>query len=223
MKLIRRLFGMALIALVLVGGGFVASSYLNSNRTVRDLMTENRNLKDAVANLTAESQIGYAKVISQTERDGKLFTRLKFVETARDDQTRHVLEREYEIEGDTVHFDAVIVKFTDEYVMDGRERALYLWRRIYGENMAPADGFPIEELGAEPRRYEDIFSKLPLEERSAFWTEIWKLADDPNCLASKGIKAIYGNAVYKKVRPGIIYVFKISSTGQVYPESVPAL
>ena len=49
------------------------------------------------------------------------------------------------------------------------------------------------------------------------------LADDPERLRSHGIEAIYGNATYKKLRPGLIYVFKISNTGQVHPETVPAL
>jgi hypothetical protein len=49
------------------------------------------------------------------------------------------------------------------------------------------------------------------------------LANDPEVLQQHGIKAIYGNAVYKKLRPGLIYVFKISPTGQLYPETVPDL
>lgn len=32
--------------------------------------------------------------------------------------------------------------------------------------------------------------------------------------------AIYGSVVYQKLEPGLIYVFKISSTGALYPETV---
>jgi hypothetical protein len=56
-----------------------------------------------------------------------------------------------------------------------------------------------------------------------FWSAVWELANDPEALQQDGIKAIYGNAVYKKLKPGLIYVFKISSSGQVYPETVPDL
>jgi hypothetical protein len=49
------------------------------------------------------------------------------------------------------------------------------------------------------------------------------LANDPEALQQHGIKAIYGNAVYKKLKPGLIYVFKISPTGQLIPETVPDL
>jgi len=207
----------------LVVAGFLARSFMLASRTIYDLLNENRQLKEAISNLTAERQIGYAKVLSQTERDGRLVTRLLFVETARDDPTRRILEKEYEVEGDVVYFDALIVKFSDRYVMDGKERALYLWRRVYGETMPPEKGYPIESEGAEPERYRDLFRKLSLRDRELFWSEIWKLSNDPERLRSAGIQAIYGNVVYKKLRPGLIYVFKIKSTGELYPEVVPVL
>ncbi|NLH17176.1 MAG: hypothetical protein GX455_11410, partial [Phycisphaerae bacterium] len=53
--------------------------------------------------------------------------------------------------------------------------------------------------------------------------EIWALSNDPARLQQLGITAVYGNVVYRKLRPGLIYVFKISNTGQLYPETVPAL
>jgi len=203
--------------------GYVAHMRVDRNRTIYELLSKNEELRAAIANLTAESQIAYAKVISQTTRDGRLFTRVRFVETARDDPTQSILEKDIELEGDVIHFDALIVKFGDEYVSDGRERALYLWRRVYSDKMAPETGFTIEAVGAEPKRYRDIFAKLPLEDREMFWTEIWNLSNDPLRLKQAGITTIEGNAVYRKVRPGLIYVFKISNTGHFQSEAVPAL
>ena len=192
-------------------------------KTIHDLLSENKELKKAVANLTREDQIGYAKVIGQEKRDGKLFTRLKFVETARDNKLKKILEKECEIEGDIVHFDALIVTFDTRMVMDGKERALYLWRRIYGESQPPQNGFAIESSGNEPARYKDLLSKLPLKDRRLFWAAVWDLANDPEKLQRYGLRAVYGNAVYHKLQKGLIYVFKISPTGQVYPEVVPEI
>ncbi|MHC4146461.1 MAG: hypothetical protein ACYSUD_16965, partial [Planctomycetota bacterium] len=98
---------------------------------------------------------------------------------------------------------------------------LYLWRRVYGEKMTPAEGFAIEEPGAEPQRYADLLEALPIEQKHMFWSNIWDLANDTEKLAEYDIDAIYGNAVYWKLREGLIYIFKINSTGQVYPEVVP--
>ncbi|MEA3225745.1 MAG: hypothetical protein U9Q07_07315, partial [Planctomycetota bacterium] len=154
-------------------------------------------------------------------RDGELFTTIRFVETARGDKLKNILEKEYTIVGDVIHFDALIVKFGRSMVMDGQARALYLWRRVYGEKMSPAEGFAIEKPGAEPQRYGDLFEALPMQKKQVFWSSIWDLANDTDKLAAYDIQAIYGNAVYAKLRKGLIYVFKISSTGQVYPEIVP--
>jgi hypothetical protein len=189
--------------------------------TIRELLTENKQLKQAITNLTAEDQIGYAKVVSQQIKDGKLYTTIKFIETARDDKLKIILEREYTIEGDVIHFDALIVKFGNKMVMDGRAKALYLWRRVYGEKMAPDEGFVVEKPGDEPQRYKELLDTLPLKQRQMFWSGIWELANDPEKLKQYGIDAIYGNVVYSRLKKGLIYIFKINATGQVYPEIVP--
>jgi len=215
-----------LLPLVVVGAALFGVAYLGrvpheAVATIHELLAENQDLKKAITNLTGEDQIGYAKVIGQEFRDGELFTTIRFVETARNDKLTTVLEKEYTIAGDIIHFDALIVKFGSRMVMDGNTRALYLWRRVYGEKMSPAEGFAIEKPGTEPKRYEDLLESLPIEQRCMFWSGIWELANDPEKLAAHDIEAIYGNAVYSKLREGLIYIFKINSTGQVYPEVVP--
>ena len=189
--------------------------------TIHELLAENKQLKQAITNLTREEQIGYAKVVSQETRDGEVFTTIRFVETARDDKLRKILEKDYTIEGDIVHFDVLIVKFGDKMVIDGRARALYLWRRVYGEKTAPQESFAIEQPGVEPERYRDLLRVLPLKHRELFWSNIWDLSNDPDGLREYGIEAVYGNVVYSRLRKGLIYVFKITPGGQVYPEVVP--
>ncbi len=192
-------------------------------QTVDELLGQNKRLEAALANLKRESRIGYARVLEQYREDGRLMTRLKFVQTHRDDPTRQIQEREYVVEGDVVYFDALVVAFSPEMVQDGRARSLYLWRRVYGEYQAPAQAFSIEEPGQEPTRYDDLLDQLPVQEQTLFWDAIWELAHDAEKLNDHGIRATYGQAVYQRLRPGFIYIFKISDTGQVYPETVPAI
>ena len=220
---IRKIFGYAITAGVLVVLLFVARGIYYGAKTIHELLAENKQLKEAISRLTAEDQIGYAKVLSQETKDGKLFSTIKFVETARDDKLKKILEKEYTVEGDIVHFDALIVKFSDKMVMDGKERAMYIWRRVYGEKMAPENGFLIEQPGTEPLRYNDLLKKLRLKDRELFWRNIWALANNPDMLKEYGIMAVYGNAVYTKLQKGFIYIFKISASGQVYPEVIPEM
>jgi len=216
-----RLLYYLILAISLVVLGYLARGFYYRAITIHELLVENKHLKQAITNLTTEEQIGYAKVTSQQLKDGRLLTTIRFVETARDNKLEKILEREYTIEGDIVHFDALIVKFGNKMVTDGKAKALYLWRRVYGEKMTPENGFAIETPGAEPRRYNDLLHTLPIQHRQLFWSSIWELANDHEKLKQYDIEAIYGNAVYSKLKQGLIYVFKISPTGQVYPEIVP--
>ncbi len=218
---IRVLLG-GFAVLAVAAAGYFGRGFYGTAMTIHELLGENKQLKQAITNLTSEDQIGYAKVISQrTDEDGSLRTTIRFVETSRDDKTKRVLQKEYTVEGDIIHFDALVVTFGDKMVIDGKSRALYLWRRVYGEHMAPQDGFPIEEPGTEPKRYAGLLDMLPPSQQRMFWSHIWDLANDPEQLKQHGIKAIYGNVIYHKLREGLIYVFKISPTGHLYPEVVP--
>jgi hypothetical protein len=210
------IFLACLAGLTYIGRGFYYRAL-----TIHELLTENKQLKQAITNLTTEDQIGYAKVISQTHLDGDLFTTIRFVETARNDELTKLTEADYTIQGDVIFFDALIVKFGEKMVMDGTEKALYLWRRVYGENTAPEDGLTIEQPGTEPQRYKDLLELLPQSQRNLFWTNIWQLANDPEKLSQYDIRALYGNVVYSKLEEGLIYVFKITPAGQLYPEVLP--
>jgi len=220
-KNIKKLVFFLLAVAVLLTLAYFSRYFYYGSLTVHQLLTENRQLKQAITNLTHEDQIGYARLISQETRSGRLISTIKFVETARDDKLRQIFSKEYSLDGDVIHFDALIVKFGEQMVMDGRQRSLYLWRRVYSDSQAPENGFPIEETGSEPHRYRDLLSLLTAEQRKLFWTSIWDLAHDPDRLQKYGITAIYGNVVYSRLSPGFIYIFKISPTGQLYPEIIP--
>jgi hypothetical protein len=202
---------------------FISVGVYRSGAVLHELFSENKNLKQALTNLTDEGKIGYAKVLSQEMDDegNVVSTTLKFVETARDDELKILLEKQYTVKGDIVHFDAMIVKFGDKMVMDGKKKSLYLWRRVYGEQMSPQQGFIIEEPGTEPQRYESLLRELPLKHRELFWSNIWELANNPKLLMQYDIEAIYGNVTYTKLKRGRIYIFRITPTGQIYPEVIP--
>lgn len=214
-KIVGYLIGLAALATAAVLG----LSFYFSSSSIHSLLTENHELNKAITNLTKEEQIGFATVISQ-EKDafGQVSTVLKFVQTASGDPKEIVDEQVYTIQGNVVHFDALIVKFSDAYVREGKERALYLWRRIYGEQTSPEQGEPIEIPGSAPERYYAITKSLKVKDRDVFWEAVWALANDPERLSQYGITAVFGNAIYTKVDPGKVYLFKIGATGQIYPE-----
>lgn len=218
-----KLISLIVPTLVVIAASVFLYRNLTENKTIEQLLSENVELKTAISNLKHEEQIGYAKVISQYVKDDKIYTKLLFVETALDDPSKQILRKEFEIEGDVVHFDAIIVKFSGQLVADGKERAMYMWRRVYGEATPPEQGMEIEKAGNPSLRYQEICKKLSLRDKELFWSQIWELSNDPKRLKSSGIEAIFGNVVYKRLKPGLIYVFKTSSTGNIYPETIPDL
>lgn len=223
--MIPRSAGKALFHLLALGAvataGVLALTFYFSSSTIHSLLTENHQLNKAIRNLTHEEQIGYAKIESQGHNaNGRMETVIRFVQTAVGNPKEIVSEQRFTVEGDILHFDALIVKFTDEYVRDGKERALYLWRRVYGEYTEPSRGAQIEIPDTAPDRYHAITRTLRLKDRDIFWEAIWGLANDPEALSSYGIKAVYGNVVYSRLRPGKVYLFRIGATGQIYPEVV---
>jgi len=201
------------VSAVLVIWGLVAKDTID---TINDLLHKSEKLQVALSNLTEEDQIGYAQVTAQhRDEKGRLITTVRFVETARDDSSVPIQEIELEIIGDIVHFDALVVRFDPQLVMDGKQRSIFIWRRIYGETQAPADGYPVETPGETPSRYTGLLDALPIEEQRLFWNAIWDLANDTDKLQNEGVRAIHGKVAYQQLRPGRTYVFRVTRSGDL--------
>jgi len=222
-KVVRRATGWAVFVAVFVAIVLVARAFYMSHRTIFDLLKESQRLRAAISNLTAERTIAYAKVTAQRVENGRTITEVRFVLPALDDPARPVLEKRVALQGDVIHFDALIVKFDEQWVQDGKARALYLWRRIYDEFTPPERGIPIETEGVEPERYREVFALVPARLRHAFWSEIWNLANDPQRLKKLGITAVYGNDLYQQLRPGRTYRFQLGNNGEFYVETMPEI
>lgn len=214
-----KILGTVILLAAAIAAGIVGVAHYFSSSSIHSLLTDNHRLNEAIKNLTEERQIGYVTVLSQ-EKDGlgQITSLVKLAQTAPGNPDQIVSEELFQVEGDVIHLDALIVKFSDAFVQDGKGRALYLWRRIYGEKTAPEVGQPIQTPGEQPDRYKGISETLRLKDREVFWDAIWQLAEDPAQLSEYGVSAIYGNAVYTKMKPGQIYLLKISASGQIYPD-----
>jgi len=214
-KIIARV---ALLAVVVTAAVLGVAFYFSSS-SIHSLLTENHQLNKAIRNLTEERQIGFATLASRSRNArGEQESLVRFVQTVPGKPNEIVSEELFVVVGEVIHFDALIVKFSDDFVKDGKGRALYLWRRIYGDNQAPAEGALIQSPDQVPERYRAISQSLRLKDQSIFWNAIWELANDPQQLSRYGITAVFGNAIYTKMEPDRVYLFKISPTGQIYPE-----
>lgn len=216
-----KIIGVLLALTALVVAGVLAAGFYFSSSSIHQLLTENKALQSAIENLTAEEQIGYATLLSQQENAaGELESTLRMVQTAPGQPKQIVCEQRFTVRGDVVHFDALIVKFNRDAVQAGEARALYLWRRIYGEDQAPSQGEWIEVPNSAPERYSALSKTLRVRQRETFWQSIWNLANEPDQLQQYGVTAVFGNAIYCRMQPGKVYLFKINASGQIYPEVI---
>lgn len=203
----------------IVTAAILGAAFYFSTSSIHSLLTENHKLNKAISNLTNEEQIGFVTLKSRNRNEqGQVESLIRFVQTAPGKPDEIASEELFVVSGEVIHFDALIVKFSDEYVKDGKGRALYLWRRIYGESDAPADGQLIQSRGQAPERYNAITQSLRLKDQAVFWDAVWNLASDPQQLSEYGVTAVFGNAIYSKIEPDKVYLFKISPTGQIYPD-----
>ena len=122
--------------------------------------------------------------------------------------------KDLEIEGDVLYVDSWVVKFEDVFVEQGdpvRSASLVLFRRLFGEKQAPADGVAIDAPGERPSAYGGAGEMSPVEQE--IWRDFWEFANDPRRAAALGVRAAHGEAPSMKLKRGGIYTVTLRSSG----------
>jgi len=120
----------------------------------------------------------------------------------------------YTVEGDTVYIDAWVVKYADELVEAGdplRGASICLFRRVFGEQQEPINGFPLDEAGKRPIAYGQSLEHSAFEKE--IWARFWELANNPEQAKKAGIRAAHGEAPYVRVVEGKLYRVVLRSSG----------
>lgn len=183
-------------------------------------------LQAVVARLESESRRAEAVVVRQEERGGLTRTTFRFGEV--DPNGRPLPAREFTVDGDVVFFDALVIRFDGERVKAGdplRGHSLALFRRVFGEFQRPADGFAID--GASAGGVPDVFRARPRATpfETQLWARFWDLAADPEAAAREGVSVAQGEAVYTRMRPGLLYRITLAANGglSIRPEPLSAV
>ena len=174
---------------------------------VQEKTKEIERLQMAMTLLKVDHRLARIEVLSQqgSSENHDLTTEFSFVEVDKKgaplDDARH-----FSIEGDVLYLDAWVVKFTDEYVEQGdllRSTSICLFRRLFGENQHPADGFSLDPVGSQPVAYRT--GSPPSEFEQRLWDRFWEFANDPQMARKEGVRAAHGTAPYIKLKPGNRY------------------
>ncbi len=129
----------------------------------------------------------------------------------------------FTIMGDIAYFEALVVKFDDSFVERNdllKGSSLLLFRRVFGEHQAPADGFPLDAANQRPNGYEDR-----AEDGSPFyrdlWSRFWEYALEPDVAREAGVRAMHGEAPFIKLVPGREYEIELRSSEGLILRTLP--
>jgi hypothetical protein len=123
-----------------------------------------------------------------------------------------------------VYVETLVVKFTDEAVESAdpfRSTSICLFRRVFGENQNPKDGFVLDAPGGQPVIYRT--GGPPSDFEKEIWSRFWDYSNNPDEAAKKGIRAAHGEAPSQKLLPGMRYKLNLRASGglSIQPEKLP--
>jgi hypothetical protein len=197
---------------------------LASTERAERLATEVELKKAAIAKL--ELSMGLLKlrhrvarlhVVSQEtdEATGRVRTTVEFCEVDEEGKPIGEKPQTFEIDGDQVYVECLVVKFDDKYIEQNaldRNTAICLFQRIFGEYQEPIDGFAIDQVGSSPASYARYGETSDFENR--IWADFWTIASDPAKAKELGIRAAHADAPSTRVREGVTYELDLRTTGE---------
>lgn len=187
---------------------------------------EIQQLQTALRLLKVDHRVAIVDVLKQTGSKETKDLRTQFAFTELDGKGNALDKaRVFTVDGDLAYVDALVVKFTDEAVETAdplRSTSLCLFRRVFGENQKPSEGFALDAVGAQPARYRDGQQQPEFEKE--LWQKFWDYANNPEAARKKGVRAAHGEAPYQKLIPGKRYRVLLRSSGGLTfePDTAPS-
>ncbi len=123
--------------------------------------------------------------------------------------------RKFTIPGDTPYIDALVLQFSDKYVEKGdllRGKSIAFFRRIFSSRESPDQGASLLSKHGIPRVLEHRYGK-PNKFLTRLWRNIWPLLKHPHLGKKMGLAVVQGEAHYRPVRPGKLYVIYVRNDG----------
>lgn len=154
--------------------------------------------------------------VLQQEKDatGRTVNSLRFRELD-PDGTPVGPSRDFQLVGDEVYIDTLVIKFEDHFVEKGdplKGKALLLLRRVFSNLVAPNDGYRLDKEYEAP----EVFAgrAAPTEFERDLWRRFWEVANSAELQKKQGVKAAHGDALYGRLQPNKVYLLILRSTGE---------
>ena len=214
--MIQKLASFAFLALLVAGGLYAYYATTEQRREVEQRDKKIAEQRAAIERLTRNRRVAQAIVVSRwtDAKTGKVFSRVRFVEIDADGKPLKTTEGV--VEGESVYFDALVLKFDGEKVAAGdplKGRSVLLFRRMFGDRQKPVDGVSLDETDEQgvPRAYRGR-EAITAAERE-LWAMFWRFAEDPKVAAAEGVRVAQGEAPYTRLEEGKLYELTLDDAG----------
>lgn len=196
---------------------------IEKDRQIDELNQNIDKLETSLTLLKVDQRLARITVLDQGKdpNTGEEFSRVEFVEL-NDEGYPIDTPREFRIRGDVIYLDNWIVKFEDKYVEQAdldRGTSIVLFRRIFGEQQQPIEGFPLDEIGSRPKAYAHGGKMSDFEKK--IWGDFWNIANNESAAKDLGIRAAHGQALSMKVQKGKSYKVQLRASDglSIVPEN----
>lgn len=166
--------------------------------------------------LKVNTRVARVEVVEQgpsPEDPEQTVTRVRFVEIGPEGEPVGP-ERLIDVQGKVLYVEGLVIKFDDDFVEGGdalRGSSVALFKRVFSEHQAPNEGVAIDRPRMHPLPHRDDDIPDPFYED--LWERFWDYANDPELAASKGVRAMHGEAPSIELREGKTYRIELRASG----------
>lgn len=199
----RMLLRLGLFGLLLAGGYWVYG-----------IWTEKTVYERYLHNLLGEQRAAEVCVIEQHQStDEPVRTTVRFQEFRQNGQPLSPLV--LTLPGEEVYIDAFVTLYESDAVKRGRAKSLYLFRRIFTEQVAPQLGVPLYRSEGSgdgiPPSYVHPSIDRPIQQQ--VWSDLWRLIEDHAYAETHRVRTTFGQAVYAKMQAGQCFTVTLQHHG----------
>ena len=202
-----------------IAAGLAAWSYFEQQaahrREVERLQKERAELKQCIDRLCLQERVAQVMVRGKgTDDDGRTCTSLSFLEWDRDGRPLPAVD--CNVVGSEVYFDALVIRFQDEYVEKGdslRGKSLVLFRRIFGSAEPPDAGTPIDNVSSDGIPLVYRVKENPSSVEKDLWERFWYYVDHPEESEKLGVRVMQIEAVGARLSVGAVYELRLEADG----------
>ncbi len=175
-----------------------------------------------IERLLRETPMAQLIRIADVKKDGKDWG-MRLLWVALNPETREKSQSStWEVQGDKVYVDALVIKFLPRYVEAGdsqRGKGIAVFYRLFGEHQQPAEGFSLAGVSEEPWGYK-VEGPLGYFEKSLM-KKFWHYSNDLSAAKQEGVDCAFGEAVMIKPQRATVYTLSLAHNGAVLVRPEP--